>query len=171
MANVFEVWSSGVITTTTHNLIHFGGVKTAVLRAKYSRTTRENVKKMVQGGVRSFIQRLFLAGVLSRLQKDPKLSNRFIFRGSMVCPRTNWPWITGKRWTDSFRFWFSLNKCWKRELVHGWSITQYPAVKACNKLGFVHNTSSPDSDADLEYNWKTCRKRKKCNVWSLIKFF
>ena len=110
--------------------------------------------------------------VLSRLQKDPKLSNRFIFRGSMVCPRTNWPWITGRRWTDSFKFWFSLNKCWKRELVHGWSITQqYTAVKAWNKLGFVHNTSSPDSDADLEYNWKTCRKRKKYNVWSLIKFF
>ena len=169
MANVFEVWRSGVITTTTHDLIHFRGVKTAVLRAKYSRTTRENVKEIVQGGVRSSV--CFQHGVLSRLQKDPKLSNRFIFRGSMVCPRTNWPWITGKRWTDSFRFWFSLNKCWKRELVHGWSITQYPAVKACNKLGFVHNTSSPDSDADLEYNWKTCRKRKKCNVWSLIKLF
>lgn len=34
MANVFEVRSSGVITTTTHDLIHFGGVKTAVLSAK-----------------------------------------------------------------------------------------------------------------------------------------
>ena len=34
MANVFEVRSSGVITTTTHDLIHFEGVKTAVLSAK-----------------------------------------------------------------------------------------------------------------------------------------
>ena len=161
MVSVFEVRSSGVLITTTHDLIHFGGVKTAVLRAKYSRTTRENVKEIVHGGVRSLFSVCFWHRVLLRLQKDPKLSNRFIFRGSMVCPRTNWPWITGGRWTDSFKFWFSLNKCWKRELVHGWSITQYPAVKACNKLGFVHNTSSPDSDADLEYNWKTCRKRKK----------
>ena len=61
MVSVFEVRSSGVPITTTHDLIHFGGIKTAVLRAKYSRTTRENVKEIVHGGVRSFIQRLFLA--------------------------------------------------------------------------------------------------------------
>ena len=171
MANVFEVWSLGVITTTTHNLIHFGGVKTAVLRAKYSRTTRENVKEIVQGGVRSFIQRLFLAWGPLTIAKRTEIIKPFYFSRLHGVPSYQLTWITGKRWTDSFRFWFSVNKCWKRELVHGWSITQYPAVKACNKLGFVYNTSSPDSDADLEYNWKTCRKRKKCNVWSLIKFF
>ena len=39
-------------------------------------------------------------------------------------------------------------------------ITQCPAVKAWSKLGFVqYSTSSPNTD--LEYNWKTCRKRKK----------
>lgn len=47
MVSVFEVRSSGVLLTSTHDLIHFGGVKTAVLRAKYSRTTRENVKEIV----------------------------------------------------------------------------------------------------------------------------
>ena len=40
MVNVFEVQSSGVLTTTTHDLIYFRGVKTAVLGAKNSRRTR-----------------------------------------------------------------------------------------------------------------------------------
>ena len=34
MVSVFEVRSSGVLITTTHDLIHFGGVKTAVLHAR-----------------------------------------------------------------------------------------------------------------------------------------
>lgn len=53
-------------------------------------------------------------------------------------------------------------------------MVNYPTIhgrEGLEQLGFVHNTSSPDSDADLEYNWKTCRKRKKYNIWSLIKFF
>ena len=79
MANVFEVRSSGVITTTTHDLIHFGGVKTAALRAKYSRTTRENVKGIVQGGVRSFIQRLFLAWGSLTIAKRSEIIKPFYF--------------------------------------------------------------------------------------------
>ena len=45
MANVFEVRSSGVITTTTHDLIHFGGVKTAVLSAKKFKKNSRKYKR------------------------------------------------------------------------------------------------------------------------------
>lgn len=45
MANVFEVRSSGVITTTTHDLIHFGGVKTAVLSAKKFKKNSRKCKR------------------------------------------------------------------------------------------------------------------------------
>ena len=170
MVSVFEVRSSGVLITTTHDLIHFGGVKTAVLRAKY--IFKNNSRKCKRNCTRRctilYSASVFGIGSSHDCKKIRNYQTVLFFAApwcALVLIDLELPGDDGLIHSNSD------SVCWKRELVHGWPITQYPAVKAWNKLGFVHNTSSPDSDADLEYNWKTCRKRKKYNVWSLIKFF
>lgn len=122
-------------------------------------------KKLYNGEVRFFIQRLFFGSSHDRIKVRNYQTVLFFAAPwcALVLIDLELQGNDGLIHSNSDSVWTSVGNV-------NWCMDgQYPAVKVWNKLGFVHNTSSPDTD--LEYIGKRVENDKNIMFEAWLSFF